>query len=68
MLHNINAEMARRNISQNELAEQFGVTRRTLYNWISETTELPSSFLVRMAKMWNCTTDYLLGLEIDKAS
>lgn len=68
MLHNINAEMARRNISQDELAELFGVSRRTIYNWISETTELPSSVLVKMAKMWKCTADYLLGLDIDKAS
>ena len=67
MLNNINAEIARHNTNQEELAEKLGVSRRTLYSWISETTELPSSALVRMAIMWNCTTDYLLDIANRKA-
>lgn len=35
----------------------------TISNWQSGVTELPLSKLLMLAEMWNCTTDYLLGLD-----
>ncbi len=58
----IEAERIRRQMSRDDLANALGVSRRTVSNWQSGATELPLSKLLAMAQMWNCTTDYLLGL------
>ena len=34
--------------------------KREYYNWISEETDMPISFLIKMSKMFKTTTDYLL--------
>lgn len=57
---NIDAERARNGLSANEFAEQLGVSRKTLYNWITNGS-IPANALVRMADMFKCTVDYLLG-------
>ena len=57
---NIDAERARKGISQDGLAEELGVTRKTLYNWI-EKGSIPASALIRMANLFECSIDYLLG-------
>lgn len=58
----IEAERIKRQMSRDDLANALGVSRRTVSNWQSGATELPLSKLLAMAQMWNCTTDYLLGL------
>lgn len=63
MLNNVIAELSRYNMTQQDLAEELGVTRRTVYSWLNEETELPASALRRMALMWNCSTDYLLDFD-----
>lgn len=57
---NIDAERARKGISNDRLAEDLGVTRKTLYNWLNK-GNIPLSALVHMADMFGCTIDYLLG-------
>ena len=57
---NIDAERARNGISNDRLAEDLGVTRKTLYNWLAK-GNIPLSALIRMADMFGCTIDYLLG-------
>ena len=57
---NIEAERARRGISNDSLAEQLGVTRKTLFNWMDK-GNIPVSALIRMAEMFSCSIDYLLG-------
>ena len=57
---NIDAERARKNLTNEGLAMELGVSRKTLYNWISSGS-IPQSALEKMADVFGCTVDYLLG-------
>lgn len=59
---NIAAECARSNMSQNDLAVHLGVSLKTVNNWQADRSEIPASAIVSMAKLWNVSSDYLLGL------
>lgn len=59
----IEAERIKHQMSRGELADVLGVSKRTITNWQNGSTELPLSKLLSIAKMWNCSTDYLLGLD-----
>lgn len=63
MFPNIEAERARLGMSRVKLAEELGVSYATLKNWMRGTTDIPVSKVVEMAQMFNCSTDYLLGVE-----
>lgn len=60
---NIDAERARHGINAEELAQMLGVSRKTLYNW-TDKGNIPSSALVRMADIFQCSIDYLLGRQV----
>jgi len=60
---NIDAERARHGINAEELARMLGVSRKTLYNW-TVNGNIPSSALVRMADIFQCSIDYLLGRQV----
>lgn len=64
---NIDAERARMGITRAELATRLGVGRRTLYNWI-ESGNIPETHLKNMCVLFNCTIDYLVGMENVKTS
>lgn len=56
---NIAAERARRKMSLDAMAEQLGVTRKTIYNW--ETSgHIPQTAVEKMSEMFGCSIDYLL--------
>lgn len=57
---NIDAERARNGLSNDALAEKLGVTRKTLYNWVTN-GNIPVSKLVQLADLFECSIDYLLG-------
>lgn len=57
---NIEAERARRGMSKGTLASELGVSRKTLHNWVSS-GNIPQSALARMANIFDCSVDYLLG-------
>lgn len=58
---NIEAERARRGFSQQELLEKLGYKERKTYNtWISN-GNIPTSALIKMSDLFNCSIDYLLG-------
>ena len=57
---NIAAERAKRRMSQDELAKELGVTRKTIYNW-ENSGRIPQRRLVQMAKLFDCSVDYLLS-------
>lgn len=63
MFPSISAEMARNNYTNKSLAEKLGVSEKTVSNWRCGKTEIPVSKLLAMARLWNVTTDYLLGLK-----
>jgi len=60
---NIEAERARHGMSCEQLAAQLGVSRKTIYNW-SMSGNIPKSKLEKMADIFQCSTDYLLRVEI----
>lgn len=57
---NIEAERARKGLSNDAMADLLGVSRKTLYNWIDK-GNIPTSKLIQMADFFGCTIDYLLG-------
>lgn len=62
---NINAERARNGMTLEQLAAALGVTRKTIYNWISK-GDIPRGKLVQMAVLFNCSIDYLLGQQVER--
>ena len=62
---NINAERARNGMTLEQLAAALGVTRKTIYNWISK-GDIPQGKLVQMAVLFNCSIDYLLGQQVER--
>ena len=57
---NIEAERARRGMSNDSLADELGVSRKTLFNWVAK-GNIPMSALTKMADLFDCSIDYLLG-------
>lgn len=49
--------------SQVQLAKKLNVTKQTVSNWENDNIQPSIEMLVRLAKTFNVTTDYLLGLE-----
>lgn len=49
--------------SQVELAKRLGVAKQTVSNWENENIQPSIEMLVRLAKLFNVTTDFMLGLE-----
>lgn len=60
MLRNIEAERVRKGFSKEELAKKLNISVKTYYNWINEETDVPSSALIRMSKMFGVEIGYLL--------
>ncbi len=60
MLNNIEAERARYHLTKEELAKRLNISVRTYYNWINEETDVPSSKLIIMARMFGTSIDYLI--------
>ena len=63
MFKNLKAEMTRRDMTYKDLAENLRVSYSTVSNWMNEKTEIPASCVVKLAKFFQCTTDYLLDLK-----
>lgn len=60
MLNNIEAERVRNRMTKESLANYLGVSVKTYYNWINEDTDVPSSALIKMSKIFGTKIDYLL--------
>ena len=50
-------------LSQVELAARMEVTKQTISNWENENIQPSIEMLVRIAKLFHVSTDYLLGLD-----
>lgn len=61
----MNLKTLRKNagLTQQEVAEKCGVTLRSYQNYEGEIREMNYSTLIRLAKIFNCSIDYLLGHE-----
>lgn len=49
--------------NQVQLAEKLNITKQTVSNWENENIQPSIEMLVRVAKLFRVSTDYLLGLE-----
>ena len=49
--------------SQVDLAKRLGVAKQTVSNWENDNIQPSIEMLVRLSKLFNVTTDYLLGLD-----
>lgn len=52
-----------RNLTQEELAAKLAIARSTLACYETNKNQVSNEFLVALAKFFQVTTDYLLGLE-----
>lgn len=52
-----------RGITQTKLSEYMGITQATLSGWENEKFEIDTESLKKLAKYFNVSVDYLLGLE-----
>lgn len=50
-------------ITQVELAKRLGVAKQTVSNWENDNIQPSIDMLIRVAKFFHVSTDYLLGLE-----
>jgi transcriptional regulator with XRE-family HTH domain len=57
---NIDAERTRLGLTKARLAELLDVSAFTLRSWTNKERPIPSTKLLQMAKLFNCTIDYLL--------
>ena len=53
-----------KNISQNRLAIEIGVTQKAIDFWEKNINEPKASYIIKLAKNFNVTADYLLGIEL----
>lgn len=60
MLSSIEAERVRNGFSKEVLSKKLGISVKTYYNWINEETDVPSSALIEMSKIFQTDIDYLL--------
>lgn len=65
MLNNIEAERGRLQLSKEEISKQLGITSKTYLSYVRGSA-IPSTILIKMSKLFNCTVDYLLNLDTDQ--
>lgn len=56
------------NLSAKEVASQLGVSVNTLLNWERGRYEAPGSQLSKLANIYHCSVDYLLGRTEERVS
>ena len=61
VMSNIEAERGRSQMSKEALSRELGITSRTYWNYLAG-GPIPSDKLIHMAQLFECSTDYLLGL------
>lgn len=61
MYENIDAERCAEKMTIVELCRAVGITTRTYWNYRAG-GPIPSDKLIAMARLFGCSTDYLLGL------
>lgn len=65
---NIEVERVRHQFKKEELSKKLGITSRTYANYVRGASPIPSDVLIKMAVIFHCTTDYLLGLNTGQDS
>lgn len=61
MYSNIEKERTRLGLNKTEIANKLEITRRHYNNYIEGKTPIPSTILIKLSKLCNCSIDYLLS-------
>ena len=48
--------------TQVQLAQKLGITKQTISNWENDNIQPSIDMLIKLSKIFNVSTDYLLGL------
>lgn len=64
---NIEAERVRKQLTKEALSVTLGITSKTYSNYVRGETPIPSDVLLQMAKLFHCSTDYLLGFDLEQS-
>ena len=51
------------NLTQNQLAEKLGIKQTNISNWENDKTRPEYENLIKLAKIFDVTTDEILGIE-----
>ncbi len=62
MENRIGAERVRLKMTQADLARKMGVTSKAVSQWETGRSAFPAKRLMQMATIFDCSTDWLLGL------
>ncbi len=62
MYPNIKDERIRLGWGRPKVAEYLGVARQTYANWERGRNDVPASRVIELARLFQCSTDYLLGV------
>ena len=68
MRANMKAERARKGLSAKEVANRIGVHENAVLRWESGDAEPLGNNLVKLANLYNCSPDYLLGISDERGS
>lgn len=60
-MNNIEAERARLQLTKEEMAKQLGISSKT-YRSYTNGKPIPSTILIKMSRIFNCSVDYLLAV------
>ena len=66
MRANIEAERGRMQMTKEAMSRELGISPRTYWSYLHD-GPIPSDKLIAMSRLFNCTTDYLLGLSENRA-
>ena len=61
-MNRIKVERAILDISQEKLAAELKVTKQTVYRWEAGENSPDIETIVKMVKLFGCTSDWLLGI------
>lgn len=59
VMANIDSERIRHGMTQEQLCEKLGITRKTYFLWKNK-GDIPCSALVQLMDVFGCSSDYLL--------
>ncbi len=67
-INNLASERKRLGMTQREAAEKLEVSLRTLGKYEADPLIMPGDFIVRAARLFDCSASYLLGLTSERTA
>ncbi len=63
MYHRIRTMRKKEHLTQAQMAQHLGISRRTYANYERGVHAMPAEILLSIAEMFDCSMDYLIGRE-----